>query len=175
MYAHLLYIYIQKPKDQIYVYRIIYFVKMVGMFSRFYVSRGHRRTQSAVDEREVLAPSLEAATIATAVSIATHSIEIAFEFKPVPHLMEPLDLDRPIPCPLPEPSMLNDGTHGKIWKEQARKPDLRPVVHVAHSSTKSETHTQKPLPVSSRAIAPSISAPEGNILKLLEECNASAM
>ncbi|XP_075477788.1 uncharacterized protein LOC142518847 [Primulina tabacum] len=149
---------------------------MVGMFSRFYVSSGHRRTQSAVDEREVLPPSLEttsAATIATAVSIATQSIEIAFEFKPVAHPMEPLDLDRPIPCPLPEPSMLNDGTHGRIWKEQVRKPDL-PVVPMPPSSTKSETHSQKPRPVSSRAIVPSISAPEGNILKLLEECNAFA-
>lgn len=62
------------------------------------------------DEREVLPLSLEAtsaATIATAVSIAKHGIEITFEFKPVAHPMEPLDLDRPIPCPLPEPSMLN--------------------------------------------------------------------
>ncbi|XP_073025249.1 uncharacterized protein [Primulina eburnea] len=162
---------IAKPKDQINIELLLLFcVKIVGMFSRFYARRGgHRRTQSAVDEREVLPPSLEAtnaATIATDVSVVTRSTEIAFEFKPVAHPMEPLDLDRPIQCPLPEPSMLIDGTHGRIWKEQVRKPNL--------SSTKSKTHSQKPRPVSSRSIVPSSSAPEGNILKLLEEYNASA-
>ncbi|KZV46458.1 hypothetical protein F511_10563 [Dorcoceras hygrometricum] len=145
---------------------------MVGMFSRFYESRsgGLRRSQSAVDEREVLPPSVEATSaepIATAVSIAKDNIEIAFEFKPVVHPMEPLDLDRPIQCPLPEPSMLNDGNHGRIWKEQVIKPDV-PVVHMAAS-----THSQKPRPVPTKAIAPSISAPEGSILRLLEECDAS--
>jgi hypothetical protein len=32
---------------------------------------------------------------------------VAVEFKPVEHPVEPLDHDRPIQCPLPEPSILN--------------------------------------------------------------------
>lgn len=51
----------------------------------------------------------------TAVSVAptvaatatSHGIEVAVEFKPVEHPVEPLDNDRPVQCPLPEPSILN--------------------------------------------------------------------
>lgn len=38
---------------------------------------------------------------------APHGIEVAVEFKPVEHPIEPLDNDQPIQCPLPEPSILN--------------------------------------------------------------------
>lgn len=38
---------------------------------------------------------------------APHGIEVAGEFKPVEHPTEPLDNDRPVQCPLPEPSILN--------------------------------------------------------------------
>lgn len=37
----------------------------------------------------------------------THGIELAVEFMPVEHPTEPIDYDRPIQCPLPEPSILN--------------------------------------------------------------------
>ena len=57
------------------------------------------------DEREVLPPSSE--TSATVSGNASHGIEVAVEFKPVEHPNEPLDNDRPIQCPLPEPSILN--------------------------------------------------------------------
>lgn len=40
-------------------------------------------------------------------SAAAHGIEVAIEFKPLEHPPEPLDNDRPIQCPLPEPSILN--------------------------------------------------------------------
>ncbi|KAL5582881.1 hypothetical protein UlMin_015323 [Ulmus minor] len=56
-------------------------------------------------EREVLPPNSE--TSATASTNASHGIEVAVEFKPVEHLNEPLDNDRPIQCRLPEPSILN--------------------------------------------------------------------
>lgn len=62
------------------------------------------------DEREVLPPNADAtcaATLSTATSATTHGIEIAVEFKPVEHPIEPLDNDQPIQCPLPEPSVLN--------------------------------------------------------------------
>ncbi|CDP11713.1 unnamed protein product [Coffea canephora] len=145
---------------------------MVGIFSRFSVSKvGHRRSQSALDEREVLPPNLEATgavTLAGATSATTHGIEIAVEFKPVEHPIEPHDNDRPIHCPLPEPSILNDG---RIWKERvsagARRSDL-PVMQEG-TAIEPETTGPKPRPPPHRVILPSISAPEHNILKLLEE------
>lgn len=147
---------------------------MVGIFSRFSVSKtGHRRSQSALDEREVLPPNADAtsaATLSTATSAATHGIEIAVEFKPVEHPIEPHDNDQPIQCPLPEPSILNDG---RIWKERVsagarRRSDL-PVMQEA-AAVEAEASTEaKPRPPSNRVILPSISAPEHSMLKLLEE------
>lgn len=58
------------------------------------------------DEREVLPPNSEITGVATSASVS-HGIEVAVEFKPVEHPVEPLDNDRPIQCPLPEPSILN--------------------------------------------------------------------
>ncbi|KAL5561211.1 hypothetical protein UlMin_030958 [Ulmus minor] len=46
---------------------------------------------------------------------SAQGIEVAVEFKPVEQPNAPLDNDRPIQCPLPEPSILNDG---RIWKER---------------------------------------------------------
>lgn len=143
---------------------------MVGIFSRFSVSRaGHRRTQSALDEREVFPPNSEAATIDRASSVSSHGIEFAFEFKPVEHPAEPLDIDRPIQCPLPEPSVLNDG---RIWKEQGssvriRRPDI-PVMQERRAAN-SEAARTIPRPPMNRVILPSMSAPERSLLKLLEE------
>lgn len=61
------------------------------------------------DEREVLPANSEAAAsvAASAATATSHGIEVAVEFKPVEHPVEPLDNDRPIQCPLPEPSILN--------------------------------------------------------------------
>ncbi|KAL7188111.1 hypothetical protein ACSBR1_038048 [Camellia fascicularis] len=156
--------------------------RMVGIFSRFSVNRNiHRRTQSAIDEREVLPPNSEApgaATVITGAALAAaHGIEVAVEFKPLEHPTEPLDNDRPILCPLPEPSILNDG---RIWKERVsagtgvrRRADL-PVMQEG-TPMESESVGPKPRGPSNRMILPSISAPEHNILQLLEECNASGI
>jgi hypothetical protein len=61
------------------------------------------------DEREVAPANSEvaAAVAASAATATSHGIEVAVEFKPVEHPVEPLDNDRPIQCPLPEPSILN--------------------------------------------------------------------
>jgi len=60
------------------------------------------------DEREVMPSNSEAvAAVASAATTTSHGIEVAVEFKPVEHPIEPLDSDRPIQCPLPEPSILN--------------------------------------------------------------------
>ncbi|GMJ06525.1 hypothetical protein like AT1G31940 [Hibiscus trionum] len=85
---------------------------MVEIFSRFSVGRSaHRRSKSSLDERDVMpsnpdAPAAADAATATASNTA-NGIEVAVEFKPVEHPIEPLDNDRPIQCPLPEPSILN--------------------------------------------------------------------
>ncbi|KAK6129932.1 hypothetical protein DH2020_036326 [Rehmannia glutinosa] len=151
---------------------------MVGIFSRLSVRGNHRRTQSALDEREELPPSSEATTnttnIASTASAATHGIEIAVEFKPVEHPTEPLDNDRPIQCPLPEPSILNDG---RIWKERVSssvQPRADMPVMQEQTPVEPQTPRTKPRPPN-RVILPSASAPEHNLLKLLEECNASGI
>ncbi|KAJ0259754.1 hypothetical protein HA466_0060590 [Hirschfeldia incana] len=156
---------------------------MVGIFSRFSVGRsGHRRTQSAIDLREALPPS------STELVGSTHGIEVATEFKPVEHPIEPLDNDQPIQCPLPEPSILNDG---RIWKERVsasmrRRGDLAIAqegidvvesVGTNCSPAEPDGSTEK-LSVTSqcnpkRRFLPSLSAPERHMLNLLEECKAS--
>ncbi|KAG5007837.1 hypothetical protein JHK82_025766 [Glycine max] len=151
---------------------------MVGIFSRFSIGRNvHRRTQSALDEREVRPPNSEAAAaVASAATATSHGIEVAVEFKPVEHPIEPLDNDRPIQCPLPEPSILNDG---RIWKERVsatvrRRGDL-PVMKEGGTLESEDAGARPRTSRSNRMILPSVSAPEHNLLKLLEECNASGI
>ncbi|KAI3690190.1 hypothetical protein L2E82_48165 [Cichorium intybus] len=154
---------------------------MVGLFSRFSVSRnGHRRSQSALDEREVVPQdtvAIETASVTGVMSTSHHGIEIAVEFKPVEHPIEPVDIDQPIQCPLPEPSILNDG---RIWKERVsagvqRRGDMTIMQDETGAPPEPETPRSKSRPRTNRMILPSISAPEHNILKLLEECHASGM
>ncbi|XP_062073453.1 uncharacterized protein LOC133777739 [Humulus lupulus] len=151
---------------------------MVGIFSRFSVSRaGHRRSQSALVEREAEPPTSDS-TGAVNAAASSHGIEVAVEFKPVEHPNEPLDNDRPIQCPLPEPSILNDGS---IWKDRVsatvrRRGDL-PVMKEGNS-LEAEDVGRKPKSAQTqgnRMILPSLSAPEHNLLTLLEECNASGI
>ncbi|XP_010276771.1 PREDICTED: uncharacterized protein LOC104611435 [Nelumbo nucifera] len=147
---------------------------MVGIFSRFSGSRNsHRRTQSAVDEREV-PPNADTTGVTTAAAVAAHGIEVAVEFKPVEHPVEPLDNDRPVKCPLPEPSILNDG---RIWKEHIsanaqRMSDLSVMKEESHLEPEVAGIKQQ-RSQSNRLILPSLSAPEHNLVHLLEECNAS--
>ncbi|CAA7028860.1 unnamed protein product [Microthlaspi erraticum] len=152
---------------------------MVGIFSRFYVGRsGHRRTQSAVDERGALPPSSSDLVASTKTPTGSaHGIEEATEFKPVEHPMEPLENDQPIQCPLPEPSILNEG---KIWKERVsssmkRRGDLAIVQD--GMSEESDGSVTKPSATSQcnpkRLFLPSLSAPEHHLLNILEECKPS--
>ncbi|XP_022145314.1 uncharacterized protein LOC111014798 [Momordica charantia] len=138
---------------------------MVGIFSRFSSSRaGHRRAQSALDGREVLPPNPESVGVTATSAAASHGIEVAVEFKPVEHPVEPLENDRPIQCPLPEPSILNDGT---IWKQRSASMRKLADLPVMKEAEVGETRPQATRP--NRLILPSISAPERNILNLLEE------
>ncbi|XP_057977769.1 uncharacterized protein LOC131164522 [Malania oleifera] len=153
---------------------------MVGIFSRFSASRtGHRRAQSALDAREVLSSVSEAPNVATiaavAAAAAAHGIEIAVEFKPVEHPTEPPDNDQPVQCPLPEPSILNDG---RIWKERVsasvRRADI-PVLKEGASLESEAEETKPQRSQSARLMLPSLSAPEHNLLNLLDECKASGI
>ncbi|KAJ0456259.1 hypothetical protein HanIR_Chr15g0760361 [Helianthus annuus] len=63
-------------------------------------------------EREAIPVDIvttESTSVTGVMSSSHHGIEVAVEFKPVEHPTEPLDIDQPIPCPLPEPSILNVG------------------------------------------------------------------
>lgn len=60
------------------------------------------------EERQVLPPNPEVSgNAAVGAGTGTHGIELAVEFKPLEHPIEPMDSDPPIECPLPEPSILN--------------------------------------------------------------------
>ena len=61
----------------------------------------------AQDEREIAPPNSEDIVSDVAQSALVHGINVAVEFKPVEHPIEPLDSDKPVQCPLPEPSILN--------------------------------------------------------------------
>ncbi|KAL8216448.1 hypothetical protein R6Q57_023285 [Mikania cordata] len=150
---------------------------MVGLFSRFSISRnGHRRSRTTLDERTMLPQNTEVTESSNVVGATTtihHGIELAVEFKPVDPPTEPLDPDQPVHCPLPEPSILNDG---RIWKERVqRSTDLSMVHEGLGPLPKPEARGTKPQQRTNRTILPSISAPEQNILKLLEECNVSGV
>ncbi|GMH09169.1 hypothetical protein Nepgr_011009 [Nepenthes gracilis] len=146
----------------------------------YQVSRsGHRRAQSAIDDQVVLPPNQGTRGAAgNAASAVTHGIEVAVEFKPVEHPTEPLDNDKPVRCPLPEPSILNDG---RIWKERVSAAGVRrradmPLIKEGTSADSEASTEMSPWPQqSSRLILSSISAPEHKILNLLEEYDKIAL
>ncbi|XP_022881090.1 uncharacterized protein LOC111398421 [Olea europaea var. sylvestris] len=127
------------------------------------------RELSNWDEREVLPSSSEATSAVTEAAAATHGIEVAMGFKPVEHPTKPLDNDQPIQCPLPEPSILNDGRMGKerVSSGVQRRTDMQ-VISKPTTPVESITPGTKPRPTN-RVTLPSVSAPEHSILKLLEE------
>ncbi|GAV91235.1 hypothetical protein CFOL_v3_34634 [Cephalotus follicularis] len=150
---------------------------MVGIFSKFTVGRaGHRRTQSALDGREIVPANAVVGEAPTLTVADTHGIEVALEFKPVEHPIEPHDNDLPIQCPQPDPSILNDG---RIWKERVsatvRRRDNLPVMKEGEAPESEAAGMRSRSTQSNRLILPSLSAPEHNLLKLLEECNASGI
>nr|XP_025878610.1 uncharacterized protein LOC4330410 isoform X2 [Oryza sativa Japonica Group] len=102
-----------------------------------------------------------------------HGIEVGVEFKPVEHPVEPVNLDQPVKCPLPEPSILHDG---RIWKERIATAGVRvmtdlPVVKEGSQLESDSSGARSRSAVPKRAILPSVSAPENNILALLDECD----
>ncbi|XP_019101302.1 PREDICTED: uncharacterized protein LOC104785992 [Camelina sativa] len=152
---------------------------MVGIFSRFSVVRGgHRRTQSAIDGRETLPPRSDPVASTNTATASTHGIEVATEFKPVDHPMEPLDNDQPIQCPLPEPSILNDG---RLWKERVSASSMRRRgdLAIVQDGMDEESDVSVTIPSgtsqcnTNRLFLPSLSAPEHDLLNLLDECKVS--
>ncbi|XP_078439918.1 uncharacterized protein LOC144710119 [Wolffia australiana] len=136
---------------------------MVGIFSRLYGGKiGHRRTRSATESR---APAATSSSIASA---SSRGFDVPGEFKSIEHPSEPFDHVEPVKCPLPEPSIINDG---RIWKERisatAQARAEVPSVIKESSSVGSERSRIG----NRRLILPSFSAPEHKILNLLDECN----
>jgi len=146
---------------------------MVGIFSRFSAGT-HRRSKSVAKVVETLAPNTSTgeADPAAVPAESPHGIEVGVEFKPVERPVEPVNLDQPLKCPLPEPSILHDG---RIWKEKmssvssARVRTDLPVVQEGLQLESDRSSTRSRSAVPRRAILPSISAPEHNIRALLDE------
>ncbi|KAL6633722.1 hypothetical protein ACP70R_026393 [Stipagrostis hirtigluma subsp. patula] len=159
---------------------------MVGIFSRFSAG-AHRRAKSAAVDGvvsstgevvETLAPSMNTGESdpAAVPAESPHGIEVGVEFKPVERPVEPLNLDQPVKCPLPEPSILHDG---RIWKEKMSsvstrvRTDLPVVKEGSQLEPDSSSTTRSRSAGRRRAILPSVSAPEHNILALLDECEGA--
>lgn len=58
---------------------------------------------------ETLAPNMSTGESdpAAVPAESPHGIEVGVEFKPVERPVEPVNLDQPVKCPLPEPSILH--------------------------------------------------------------------
>lgn len=146
---------------------------MVGIFSKFSEIRsGHRRSQSALEDRAVITPNADASD---ADHVTSHGIQLGIEFKPVEHPIEPFDSDQPVLCSLPEPSILNDG---RLWKERVSAASTRmrtdSSIRSEGIADSNDCVRRKPHRLSSnKMISHSQSAPEHNFLDLLEECNTS--
>uniref|UniRef100_A0A8R7QV44 Uncharacterized protein n=1 Tax=Triticum urartu TaxID=4572 RepID=A0A8R7QV44_TRIUA len=134
---------------------------MVGIFSRFSSGAGHRRAKSAVEVVETLAPNMETGESEPAADPgdSPHGIEVGIEFKPVEHPVEPVNLDQPVKCPLPEPSILHDG---RIWQERMSTAGGRPRTDLPVVKEGSQLEPDS---------STTRSAPEHNILALLDECD----
>ncbi|KAJ8509798.1 hypothetical protein OPV22_000232 [Ensete ventricosum] len=139
--------------------------QMVGIFALFSAGRAsHRRTKSAADVRQVLlAPNMDAGGSSTGTD---HEADVNDEFKPIEHPTEPLDHDQPVRCPLPDPSILDDGGtwKGRISSASAGSAGL-PVV-------KQDTDVE-PEAGGTTARSVSTGVPEHRFVTVLEEdCNA---
>ncbi|KAG9444340.1 hypothetical protein H6P81_015680 [Aristolochia fimbriata] len=145
---------------------------MVSLFSRFSGSRtGHRRSQSAIDARTEAPATTGIGGSVSAATVANYGLELAVEFKPVEHPVEPFNNDQPVTCPLPEPSILNDG---RIWKERLSATSRNRAnlqVMTEGSTLESQDSGGAKLRPNRVVLPSSISAPEHNIRALLDECN----
>ncbi|KAG0492043.1 hypothetical protein HPP92_005124 [Vanilla planifolia] len=147
---------------------------MAGIFSRLSGGRSiHQTTQTTTDAIEVPPEHAEAAD---PMAIAAHcGMEVDMTFRPIEHPIEPINHDQPVRCPLPEPSILNDG---RIWKERMSSSSARmradlPVMKDGVPIEREGNGRRHKSAPRSRPILPSLSAPENQILKLLEECNVA--
>ncbi|KAI5056487.1 hypothetical protein GOP47_0028305 [Adiantum capillus-veneris] len=135
---------------------------MVGIFSRFsaaaYKPAAHRRSRSSPDEKDITSVK------ETQPPINIHAGQVADEFAPVDHPMEPPENDQPVRCPPPEPCIIHDG---RLWKERLqlsikRRKELPFMREAGLESAHVRRHT------SEHSMPSSMSAPADTFLKLLE-------
>eukprot|EP00262_Sarcandra_glabra_P008686 TRINITY_DN22329_c0_g1_i1.p1 TRINITY_DN22329_c0_g1~~TRINITY_DN22329_c0_g1_i1.p1 ORF type:complete len:156 (-),score=28.76 TRINITY_DN22329_c0_g1_i1:214-681(-) len=89
---------------------------MVGLFSRISVYR--RSHSSLVDIKEThvrKSDEVVETDCNVGASVGDHevAVEVDFDFKPIDHPIEPADDDRPVKCPMPNSTVLNDGRASK--------------------------------------------------------------
>ncbi|CAN6478911.1 unnamed protein product [Victoria cruziana] len=149
---------------------------MVGIFSRI---SGHRtsaqhRPHSSLEDKERTAPDGEMVVLVPSFS-GVRAMQLGVEFKPIDHPTEPRDNDQPVRCPMPEPSILNDG---RIWKERfaegmRRKNDIQVMKEDTETAEHPTQAVRKRHQTNPRdhVILPSFSAPEQHIIKMLQESN----
>ncbi|PKA66226.1 hypothetical protein AXF42_Ash006923 [Apostasia shenzhenica] len=147
---------------------------MTGIFSRLAGGwSGHQAAQSATESREALTADGDIGGFSTT---AEQDFEAEIMFRPVEHPVEPINNDQPVQCPLPEPSILNDG---KIWKQRFSstgaklRADLQIVKEGLHLEKDGSSRRRPRSAPRSRPISATFTASENQFLKLFKECNAA--
>lgn len=128
---------------------------MVGVFS------ASSADASSLDPKEIRNIVKEVQTTSIA-----HGVQVAEEFVPVEHPMEPPEHDQPVRCPPPEPCIIHDG---RLWKERLqlnikRREELPFMKATNMEGTKGRRNSV----TSEHSILPSKSAPTDTMSKLMD-------
>ncbi|KAA8532412.1 hypothetical protein F0562_032450 [Nyssa sinensis] len=99
---------------------------MVGIFSRLSLCRrSHRAPSRPPEKKESLTPLIDETRETrhrSGMEVHRNGVESEVEFWPIEHPIEPLDEDRPVKCPMPDSSVINDGRmHKEQFSENLRK------------------------------------------------------
>ncbi|XP_077241006.1 uncharacterized protein LOC143881665 isoform X2 [Tasmannia lanceolata] len=106
----------------------------------------------------------------------SHSIELDVEFEPIDHPLEPFDEDRPVKCPMPNSSVLNEG--GTRRERSAESLKKRAELSATIGEGKAVVPARPPVQAvrkrhhalsRNQSVPLSFRAPQTNILRILRE------
>ncbi|XP_077236216.1 uncharacterized protein LOC143877838 [Tasmannia lanceolata] len=144
------------------------------------ISMGFSCEDGVVDRKESQIPRTDEVgnTGCSATGGHGHGVELDVEFKPIEHPLEPLDEDRPVKCPIPNSSVLNDeGTRKERTAESLRKRAESSaateygMVMVAAQPPVQAVRKRHHALTRNQSAPPSFRSPQSNVLQILQEYN----
>ncbi|XP_077230315.1 uncharacterized protein LOC143863518 isoform X2 [Tasmannia lanceolata] len=142
---------------------------MVGIFSRFTSYR--RSDYFPMDIKESQSPRSDEVgdTVPSGTDGCDHGVELDDEFKPIEHLLEPLDEDRPVKCPMPNSSVLNEWTVESLRKRAELSAAIEEGMVVAAAQPPVDAVQKRHHALSSnQSVSPSFRVPQNKIFQVLE-------